>query len=49
MNVDDAATCLSVGQAKVVLESSEHVACQVKIQEKFETILVVRHRSWTLM
>ena len=36
-NVDDAATCLSVGQEKVVLKSSEHVACQVQIQGKFET------------
>ena len=29
-NVDDAATCRSVSQAKLVLESSEPVACQVK-------------------
>ena len=36
-NVDDAATCLSVGQEKAVLESSEHLACQVQIQGKFET------------
>ena len=36
MNVDDAATCLSVSQEKAVLESSEHVACKVQIQGKFE-------------
>ena len=35
-NMDDAGAC-QAGQAKLVLESSEHVACQVKIQEKVET------------
>ena len=36
-NSGDAATDQSVSQAKTVLESSEHVACQMKIQEKVET------------
>ena len=36
-NVNDAATCQSFSQTKPVLESSEHVPCQIKIQEKVES------------
>ena len=36
----DAATDQSMSQAKTVLESSEQVACQMKIQEKVETTLL---------
>ena len=43
-NMDDAGAC-QAGQANVVLESSEHVACRVKIQENSWNHLVVRHRS----